>query len=72
MRRRKMIGVRVRVEHVVDPQPMRRGERQIAIELRLMRVDRDRLAGLLAADQIGDAAVGADGLEEHRRPSFGV
>ena len=33
MRRREMVGVRVRVDHVTDAQPVTGGEREIAVDL---------------------------------------
>ena len=65
VRRREMVGVRMRVDHVTDPQSVTSRVRVIAVELADLRVDQDGCTGRLTADQVGLTATGCDLLEQH-------
>ena len=66
------VGVDVRLGDVGDAQPVARGERDEALDV-AARVDHDRFAGRLAADQVarlGEVLV-VDVLEQHGAPFVG-
>ena len=50
-----MVGVRVRFEHTLEPHPFPLGRFEILVD-REGRIDHDRLAGGIVADQVGGAA----------------
>jgi hypothetical protein len=61
--RRKMVGVRVRIDQVADTQAVARGERYVVIDLADFRIDQRGRAGVGAADEVGLTAAGRDLLE---------
>src|SRR6267378_1367915 len=60
-----MVGMRVRVNQIVDPQPLARREAQVTVGLADLRVYDRGSAGVGTADQVGAAAASDDGLEKH-------
>ena len=67
-----VVGVVVRLEHAHDPQPAAFGDGDQLLD-RVRRVDDDRLAGVLVADQIRGAAqrLVENLLENHRGRVYG-
>jgi hypothetical protein len=63
-----MIGVRVRVDDVVDAQPVARSKREIPIDLADLRIDERGRARVRAANEVRLATAGSNLFEEHRRP----
>ena len=63
---RDVVGVRVGLEHVLDPHAEVAGEREVLLDVEL-RVDDRGDAGVLVADQVGGAAEVVVGhlAEEH-------
>ncbi len=67
----EVVGMRVRVDQVPDPQAVPRRERDVAVDLAQLRIDQRARAGVGAADEVGLAAAGGDLLEDHCRVTPG-
>lgn len=63
-----MIGVRVRVDDVVEAEPRLRRDPEVAVDLAQLRVDEHGAARLGAAHEIRKAAARAYFLEDHGGP----
>ena len=63
--RGEVIGMGVRVDQVVDAQPVARGEREVVVDLAELRIDQRRHAGVRAADEVRLAAAGGYLFEDH-------
>ena len=61
----KMIGMGVRIQQILQAQSFPRSDGQVTIDLIHDRIDNDRLAGLLASDEIRFTSAAADLFEEH-------
>ncbi len=64
----EMVGVRVRVDDVVDAQSIPRRQGEIAVDETELRIDEHGSAALRAPEQIGLATPGAEMFEDHAAP----
>ena len=65
LRRREMVRMGVRVDQEMNPQPVPRREREVAIDLRDLRVDQRARAAGIAPDEVRLASTGGNLLEDH-------
>ena len=66
--RREVVGVRVRVDEIMDAQPVAGRAREVTVDLPQLGIDQHCRAGVGAADEIRLAPARGDLLEDHRLP----
>ena len=68
LRRREVIGVRMRIDQVMDAQALASRQREVAVDQADLGIDQRRGAAICAADEVRPAAAGAQLLKDHLRP----